>query len=166
MDNKWLLDRKTIKTLSGDTRLDILKSLTYRRKTITELSKEFNMAPATIHEHMEKLEDAGLVIREETGHKWVYFNLTGKATTLIKPGVSIPVQIMLSVVGILMFGFGVLRYATGMPRMLQAPEAVPTAVGAIDKAVNVFPQQIDYLSLGMIIIGLVIVLLVLIINRK
>jgi DNA-binding transcriptional ArsR family regulator len=87
------IDRKTLKALSADTRIDILKSLTKRRKTPSELSKELGLATPTITEHLERLAEAGLVRREETGHKWIYYDLTEKGESLVKP--KVPMQFVL-----------------------------------------------------------------------
>lgn len=90
------IDRKTLKALAADTRLDILKSLGKRRKTPSELSKELNLAASTIVEHLTKLEEAGLIRREETGHKWIYYNLTEKGSSLVKPRIPTNFVIVLS----------------------------------------------------------------------
>jgi DNA-binding transcriptional ArsR family regulator len=87
------IDRKTLKALAADTRLDILKSLGKRRKTPSELSKELNLATSTVTEHLDKLEEASLIRREETGHKWIYYSLTPKGINLVKP--KYPVQFIL-----------------------------------------------------------------------
>lgn len=99
------IDRKTLKALGADTRMDILKSLKQRRKTSSELSKELKLAPSTILEHLGKLEGADLVKREETGHKWIYYNLTKKGTNLVKPRIPVPLVIVLGLVVILVFSF-------------------------------------------------------------
>jgi len=87
------IDRKTLKALSADTRLDILKSLGKRRKMPSELSKEMGLAASPVIEHLSRLEDAGLVRREETGHKWIYYNLTAKGESLIRP--KVPMQFVI-----------------------------------------------------------------------
>jgi DNA-binding transcriptional ArsR family regulator len=90
------IDRKTLKALAADTRLDILKSLGKRRKMPSELSKELGLAVPTVTEHLNRLEDAGLIRREETGHKWVYYNLTEKGDGLVRPRISVQFVIVLS----------------------------------------------------------------------
>ena len=92
------IDRKTLKALSADTRLDILKSLGNRRKMPSELAKEMNLATSTIVEHLNKLEKANLVRKEETGHKWIYYSLTDKGTSLVRPKVPAQFVIVLSLV--------------------------------------------------------------------
>ena len=40
----------------------------------------------TLHEHLEKLVEAGFVKRHEReGHKWVYYSLSWKGASLIHP---------------------------------------------------------------------------------
>ncbi len=96
------LDRTTIKSLSSETRIDILKSLARRRKMPTELAKEFGMAASTISEHLKNLEDSRLIQRKETGHKWIYYELTEKGNTLVKPQYT-PQFVVILVLGGLIF---------------------------------------------------------------
>ena len=105
------IDRKTLKALAADTRLDILKSLSHRRKMPSELSKELDLATSTVIEHLERLEEANLVRREETGHKWIYYSLTEKGEGLIKPKIPIQFVIVLSISLIVIFaGFAYVNY--------------------------------------------------------
>jgi DNA-binding MarR family transcriptional regulator len=107
------IDRKTLKALAADTRLDILKSLTHRRKMPSELSKELNLATSTVVEHLERLEEANLVRREETGHKWIYYSLTEKGESLIKPRIPVQFVLVLSISLIVIFaGFVFVKYAS------------------------------------------------------
>jgi len=91
------IDRKTLKALAADTRLDILKSLGKRRKTPSELAKELNLAASTIVEHLNRLEEADLIRREETGHKWIYYNLTEKGSALVRPRIPTNFVIILGI---------------------------------------------------------------------
>jgi DNA-binding transcriptional ArsR family regulator len=105
------IDRQTLKALAADTRLDILKSLGKRRKTPSELSKELKLATSTVVEHLDKLEDAGLIRREETGHKWIYYNLTEKGSSLVKPRIPMNFVIVISIC-IIVFFAGFIYYRT------------------------------------------------------
>lgn len=104
------IDRKTLKALAADTRLDILKSLSRRRKMPSELSKELNLAASTVIEHLDRLEEADLVRREETGHKWIYYSLTEKGESLVKPRYPVNFVIILSVTILVIFVSGFLIY--------------------------------------------------------
>jgi len=80
------LDRETFKALASDTRLDILRVLDGKKMSLKDISKETNLNKATLHEHLSRLSDAGLVKRKEReGHKWVYYKLTWKGESLLHP---------------------------------------------------------------------------------
>jgi len=105
------IDRKTLKALAADTRLDILKSLGKRRKTPSELSKELRLATSTVTEHLNKLEKADLIRREETGHKWIYYSLTKKGENLVKPKYPVQFVLVLSITIIIIFAGSIFMYS-------------------------------------------------------
>lgn len=83
---KITLDRETFKALASDTRLDILKTLDGKNMGLNEIAKVTNLNKATLHEHLTKLHEAGLIKRNEReGHKWVYYTLTWKGESLLHP---------------------------------------------------------------------------------
>ena len=83
---KVTLDKETFKALASDTRLDILRTLDGKRLGLNEISKVTNLNKATLHEHLTKLHEAGLVKRHEReGHKWVYYRLSWKGESLLHP---------------------------------------------------------------------------------
>ena len=83
---KVTLDRDAFKVLASDTRLEILRSLDGKNMTVTELSTETKMNKATLHEHLNKLQSVGLIKRiEREGHKWVYYKLSWKGSSLLHP---------------------------------------------------------------------------------
>lgn len=84
--SKVTLDRETFKALASDTRLDILRSLDGKNMSLKDISIATNLNKATLHEHLTKLHEAGLVKRKEReGHKWVYYKLTWKGEGLLHP---------------------------------------------------------------------------------
>ena len=83
---KITLDRDMFKALASETRLDILKTLDGKKLGLNEISNKINLNKATLHEHLSKLNEAGLVKRKERpGHKWVYYKLTWKGESLLHP---------------------------------------------------------------------------------
>ncbi|MCX6666010.1 MAG: winged helix-turn-helix domain-containing protein [Euryarchaeota archaeon] len=83
---KITLDRETFKALASDTRLNILKSLDGKKMNLNDIIQATNLNKATLHEHMTKLNEAGLVKKHEReGHKWVYYQLTWKGESLLHP---------------------------------------------------------------------------------
>jgi DNA-binding transcriptional ArsR family regulator len=83
---KVTLDMDTFKALASDTRLDILKTLDGKKMSLKDISAETKLNKATLHEHLVKLNEAGLVKRKEReGHKWVTYKLTWKGECLLHP---------------------------------------------------------------------------------
>ena len=83
---KVTLDMNAFKALASDTRLDILKALDNKKMNLKDLSEATKLNKATLHEHLSKLNEAGLVKRKErNGHKWVYYKLTWKGESLLHP---------------------------------------------------------------------------------
>jgi DNA-binding transcriptional ArsR family regulator len=157
------IDRKTLKALAADTRLDILKSLKTRRKMPSELSKELSLAPSTVIEHLNKLEKANLVKREETGHKWIYYNLTNKGKSLVQPKYPVQFIIVLSL-GILFVFSGAIRYmynnqfgtfAQSIRSTTEAPLA--ESAGDVAKTLAVQAPPTDWLMFGLFIIGIALI---------
>ena len=83
---KVTLDMAAFKALASDTRLDILKTLDGKKMALKDISKATKLNKATLHEHLSKLNEAGLVKKNEReGHKWVYYKLTWKGECLLHP---------------------------------------------------------------------------------
>jgi DNA-binding transcriptional ArsR family regulator len=84
--SKITLDVNSFKALASETRLDILRSLDGKKLTLQDISRVTNLNKATLHEHLTKLNEAGLVKRKEReGHKWVYYKLSWKGSSLLHP---------------------------------------------------------------------------------
>jgi DNA-binding transcriptional ArsR family regulator len=102
------IDRKTIRALAADSRLDIIKSLAKRRKMPSELSAGLKLSPSTISEHLKILEASGLVKKVDIGHKWVYYELTDKGVNIARP--RNPVQFIVAlIVGAFMIVLGIFK---------------------------------------------------------
>lgn len=136
-DEKITLDRESFRALASDTRVSILKSLDRRRKMLTELSKQLDMSPSTVKEHMDNLSKAGLVVKIDDGHKWKYYELTRKGQNVLHPaGTKIWILLSVSVIGMIVAIGDLIR--TGIqpvPQMLGANSfdmiRAPTAGGPV-----------------------------------
>ena len=114
---EYTIDKSTIDSLSSDTRVLILSSLRDRQKTNAELSRELSLKPPTIHHHIERLKDAGLVESSEDGHKWIYYRLTKFGEALFNPDKKMKLSIILSAILTGITGLAaVITYIT-MPRL-------------------------------------------------
>lgn len=75
---------REVKALASSTRIEILKKLSERNHTISELSRALNLSKPTVLHHMRILEDAGFIKRVEDGRKWVYYQLTERGKMILK----------------------------------------------------------------------------------
>ena len=85
MKERIVLDEKSFKALSADSRVGILKSLNERRRTLSELSQKLNLGNSTIKEHCDILVNADLIKQIDEGRKWKYYELTQKGKQIISP---------------------------------------------------------------------------------
>jgi DNA-binding transcriptional ArsR family regulator len=80
------LDGELLDVLASDTRRGILQSLAERRRTLSELSRDLDRNKSTIHEHLGRLSDADLVVRDENeDRKWTYYELTEEGQRIVEP---------------------------------------------------------------------------------
>ncbi|MBR9690452.1 winged helix-turn-helix transcriptional regulator, partial [Candidatus Woesearchaeota archaeon] len=85
MNEKIVLDKKTFKALSVDNRVNILKILTQRNHTLSELASDLDMSNSAVKEHLDVLVKAGLIKQLDEGRKWKYYKLTFKGKNFISP---------------------------------------------------------------------------------
>lgn len=130
VDDKIYLDKNALKVLVSNTRVNILKRLDERRRTVTELSRELNLAKATVHEHLSKLSDAGLIKRGDRQHKWVYYDLTRKGREILHPHEAIEIEILLAPALLAFIGgiLGIYRFIQGISIIPELPGVPPPAV--------------------------------------
>ena len=83
---KVTLNKDAFKALASDTRLEIIRTLDGKKMSLTDLSAATSLNKATLHEHLAKLQEAGLIKRiQREGHKWVYYKLSWKGESLLHP---------------------------------------------------------------------------------
>ncbi len=111
---KLTLDQSAFKALASETRLDILKRLDDKPKTLSDLAREMDLTKATLHEHLGKLAEAELVSRKEReGHKWIYYKLSWKGSSLLHPEKTyIAVMLSSGVASLIVGVVALIRYLT------------------------------------------------------
>ena len=114
--SKITLDRETFKVLASETRLEILKALDGRRVGLSELTEGSHLTKATLHEHLAKLSEAGLIKRTSNEkQKQVSYKLSWKATSLLHPENTRIVVLFTSTLVALGFGiFQLVRHIMGL----------------------------------------------------
>jgi len=79
-----IIDRKVLKVLAEDTRMNIIKELSNGSRTPSDLSRKLNKSSATIVEHLDILCNSGLVRKiENSNRKWVFYALTDRCVDII-----------------------------------------------------------------------------------
>ena len=85
-EEEMKVSKDLLKTLTVDTRTNILKSLEKRPMTASELSRKLDKHVTTVSEHLDILKSSDLVERvERPGRKWVYYKLTKPAQKILHP---------------------------------------------------------------------------------
>ncbi|UCE80461.1 MAG: winged helix-turn-helix transcriptional regulator [Methanobacteriota archaeon] len=131
------LDKKSLFALASDTRLEMLKSLQPKRRTVSQLSEELGIDKGAIHRHLKKMEEGGLVKRYED-HGFVYYGLSWKARDLMTPNENTRIIIVLSamwifsVVAVFFLAAGIIAQ-TGPDPLSDAPRS---PAGEYDSAFN------------------------------
>ena len=99
--HKIKLSQDEFRVLASNTRIDILKLLDESQFTVSDISRKLDMNKATVHEHLSKLMEVGLVKKDDSPRKWVYYRLTWKGRNLLHPErvrVMVSLGIMLTVI--------------------------------------------------------------------
>jgi DNA-binding transcriptional ArsR family regulator len=107
---KIKLSQDEFRVLASNTRIDILKLLDESQLTVSDVSRRLEMNKATVHEHLTKLIEVGLVKKEDSPRKWVYYKLTWKGRNLLHPErvrvmVSLALITMVIVIGALLVAY-------------------------------------------------------------
>jgi DNA-binding transcriptional ArsR family regulator len=144
-EEKIVLDSRSFEALAVESRVRILKSLRERRKTLSELAEGMKMSVSGTKEHLQVLEEAGLVRKMDDGHKWKYYELTKKGSEIVAPK-ELRVWILLSISTIaLVMSVMAIFYAmpaaylsdnSAAPSVAAAPQAAPPMLGTEAKGMN------------------------------
>ncbi|MFH1066190.1 MAG: winged helix-turn-helix domain-containing protein [Nanoarchaeota archaeon] len=99
MEEKVTIDMGTLKAIVVESRLNILKLLSEKSYTLTDIANLLEIKPSTVKEHLDILVKAGLITKEETERKWKYYSLTFKGKMIVKP-MEIKIMFMFAVTSI------------------------------------------------------------------
>lgn len=94
-DLKIELDRNALFALASDTRLEILKALQSKRRTLAQLTEHLGVDKSAVHRHLRRLEE-GDFVKKTDEHGFVYYSLTWKARDLVSPGDNTRIVVLLS----------------------------------------------------------------------
>ncbi|MFW6024927.1 MAG: winged helix-turn-helix domain-containing protein [Candidatus Woesearchaeota archaeon] len=149
MKNRVVLDYETIKALSYDTRLNILRVLKEDSKTLSEISESLDLQPSTIKEHLKKLLDSDLISKEDTDRKWKYYSLTKKGKKVVgKKEFNVKFMLFINSILAALFGFlflndlNIFNFQEHMPEqrnMMVQETAQDLAMDSTSQMVSNFP---------------------------
>lgn len=127
-----ILDRESLKALSTDTRQEIVKMLSNRPYTASEIAKITNKHVTTVTEHLNVLEKSGLIRRKDSTNKWIYYELSDKGGRLFKPKIYSWVVMIAVASLIFVFGFSQIFFTSfGSAQTMLKAESFNDAAGAI-----------------------------------
>jgi len=95
-----VLDQASFRALAFPVRIDILKALDRRQMTVTDLANALSMSKSTVHKHLERLIEAGLIKKAKDNRKWVYYRITRKGAKILHPE-NVKVTILLALIPLL-----------------------------------------------------------------
>lgn len=79
------LDLASFRALASETRIAILRALSEHQMTLTDLAERLQISKPGVMKHLELLQEAGLVLREDAERKWIYYRLTTKGARILDP---------------------------------------------------------------------------------
>jgi DNA-binding transcriptional ArsR family regulator len=158
------LNGKIFKILSSPTRRSILKKLSERNKTVTELAEEHGIEKSAILKHIDLMLEEVLIYRRENSNKFIYYGLTDKGREIVCSTEKVEVSILLTT-GLLTFLGGIAEVYTYVRRFLSQPRppeipVPPNATPRVPPMVPTVPQEIpkSELIIGIVLITVAVVL--------
>jgi len=174
MEEQILIDKETLKAIAVDTRLNILKLLSKKKYTLSDISEILGFGNSTVKEHLDILSKAGLIKKEDTERKWKYYSLTFKGKMLIEPReIKVLFAFITTLIAAVGMAFvfaknflmkGAQTFAAEAPRALSVMEAAKDVNGEIVQAVEetvITGTQISSYNLSIIMFVVLLVLIAL-----
>ena len=85
-EDQFAVSKELLKTITVDSRVQILKALEDRPMTASELSRFLDRHVTTVSEHLDLLKGSNLIERiERQGRKWIYYKLTKEGKRILHP---------------------------------------------------------------------------------
>lgn len=155
------VDRKVFEALASETRIAIMKTLDIRHMTITEIAYQLGMAKSSVHEHLAKMLEVGIVEKEESERKWTYYRLTAKGKQILRPHEATKILLLLGA-SILAFAGGLTSLLTAfrqaeIPTLAAAPMVAERGLEATAAAEQAAPDNFP-LAIGLILVAISILL--------
>ena len=139
MGESMNFDAGTFKALGSKTRLSLIKYLSKRRMTQSELSKCTGLHVSSVKEHLDILEGAGIIERHDEGNKWKYYSLTSGAkrafSNPLEISVVLPLSILFMVSGVVSFAYDNMVPKISSSLMVSSDSVLSKGTPAVAEAV-------------------------------
>lgn len=152
-----IVDREVLKILAVDTRMNILKQLAEGARTPSDLGKRLNKSDATIVEHLDVMVKVGLVKKvEQAGKKWVFYTLTERGKGIVSSkSRRLVIILSLSLLALLSGSFGLFQTSIQSSKFLAESGSKVVQPMPSVSTISLFPQLYSYLSVGLVLLGVV-----------
>ena len=134
---KLTLDKESLKAITVETRVKILKVLASKQQTLSDLSQLLGLSAPTLKEHLDVLEKVAMINKLEEGRKWKYYKITEKGLCMIYPERK-RIWITLSLLGLSLVGTAVTLFTSrvaGISQKMSSSAAFEQAEGTLAAAI-------------------------------
>ncbi len=140
-ENTITLDEKDLKILNSKTRIKILKILSEKEKTLTQIAEELQLKQPTVLEHLKLLEEKEYIKKNNKKNQTKRYKLTYKGLKIIKPKTT---KVFLSFITTLLLG--ILTYTIMLINKIIIEKKVKTegitySYKLLDTTKNIQPLQ-------------------------
>ena len=119
--------------------------------SLNDICRATNLHKMTLHEHLNRLNEAGFIIRiEREGHKWVYYKLSWKGESLLHPE-NTHIVLLFSSTFVVLF-FGIVTLVNFIREQAPTTEIEPGLLGAPPS----IPADIPYLTIGFFVVFIIL----------
>ncbi|MFQ6013648.1 MAG: winged helix-turn-helix domain-containing protein [Thermoplasmata archaeon] len=136
------LDKKALLALASDTRLEIMRNLQPKRRTVTQVADALDIDKGGVHRHLQKLVE-GELVRRYDDHGFVYYGLSWKGRDLLNPTENTKIVILLGLSAVLLLGAVLVTWAALTP--VPGPASADPYFGDFeqDYRLGEFPDSLD-----------------------
>lgn len=108
IEDAVVMDKKTFRSLTSETRIKILKLLSKRNYTLTEIAKELGITKTSAKEHLDILVEGRLIEPVPSPNIWKYYTLTkdGRKLTEKETPKKVVILIAIAIIGLLISIYG------------------------------------------------------------
>jgi len=126
IEDAVVMDKKTFKSLTSETRTDILKLLKKRNHTLSEISEKLKISKTTAKEHIDVLLEGRLIEQIPSHHKWKYYTLTEDGRKIVggEGPTRVVILIATAIIGLLLSMYGFVGLASPPVQILAGDNAL------------------------------------------